>query len=74
MPETKLIDQTSKVRWIRDTPSDPILQRQWSQTAIPWCTTHDREAKFDKGKLVGQGEKVCVISNGGPDHKWWIDT
>ena len=42
------------------------------QTPIPWCTTHD--TKGDNTHLMfRRGQKICVISTGGPDHKWWKD-
>ena len=48
------------------------------QRAIPWCTTHDAEqADYDdicwKGVWRPNAGGVCVISTGGPDHKWWKD-
>ena len=46
------------------------------QEAIPWCTTHSDVASLDAEKcwayVVEPG--ACVISSGGPDHKWWKDT
>ena len=47
------------------------------QTAIPWCTTHDQKAD-DVVCVIGSGDcgyvrLPCVISTGGPDHKWWKD-
>lgn len=58
-----------------------------TQEAIPWCTTHDmkvtighkyREWIWD-GCIVAVNEwrdntDTCVVSEGGPDHKWWQDT
>ena len=44
-----------------------------TQQPIPWCTTHNKQAKFDEGDLIGQGAKICVVSTGGLDHKWWKD-
>lgn len=43
---------------------------------IPWCTTHNtsvgaESSVCDYGDLSGHGG--CVISTGGPDHKWWRD-
>ena len=51
------------------------------QEAIPWCTTHDNiecdgaEYPTCWARIHGETEgDVCVISHGGPDHKWWKDT
>ena len=72
-----------ETQWIRDVPSDPMMQRQWSRSAIPWCTTHDGQAlygdKCPSGMNIEQFPPVgfykawCEISQGGPDHKWWKD-
>ena len=47
------------------------------QVAIPWCTTHNQCTYV---YLVRDGEHCggfdgnsCVVSSGGPDHKWWKD-
>lgn len=69
-----------ETRWIRDVPSDPMMQRQWSQQAIPWCTTHDLKAFTDGSDACWLEEGLennprrCEISTGGPDHKWWKDS
>ena len=45
---------------------------------IPWCTTHSSPVlHFDFNEkcwayVVEPG--ACLISTGGPDHKWWKDT
>ncbi len=57
--------------------------------AIPWCTFHDRPLgtgagggdfnPLDEACFVPPTAKDilglydCVISTGGPDHKWWVD-
>ena len=56
--------------------------------AIPWCTTHDRQAivENDEASFVveecwqvvwtdelGGDYELCRISTGGPDHDWWKD-
>ncbi len=50
------------------------------QVAIPWCTAHNDMASWDAldeqcwaRSHQGPGEGECVISMGGPDHKWWKD-
>ena len=71
-------------RLVRDAPADPIMQEQWVQEAIPWCTFHDSPEKGGgfcwhnhdvllnpKVPLVRLDD--CVVSTGGPDHKWWVD-
>lgn len=50
-----------------------------SQTAIPWCTTHDRMMDDELARQrwcyeAGSDEQPCVVSMGGPDHLWWKDT
>ena len=51
-----------------------------NQEAIPWCTTHDNIAgtteKGCKGftRWNATSGYDCVISTGGSDHKWWVDT
>ena len=46
-------------------------------TAIPWCTTHDRMMDSEDPERycfeAGSVDDPCVISTGGPDHKWWKD-
>ena len=45
------------------------------QKAIPWCTTHDGTMIPDEPSCdVRFDEKPCVLSTGGSDHKWWVDT
>ncbi len=51
------------------------------QEAIAWCITHDSPSGNMEGvPMCGIGYLAnteagrCVISNGGPDHKWWKDT
>ena len=56
------------------------------QEAIPWCTTHDMNVTIGHkyrtwiwdGCIAAVTEwrddtDSCVISTGGPDHKWWFD-
>ncbi len=50
------------------------------QHAIPWCTFHHRPLGTDFKTCAHPPEKVpmpeiydCVISTGGPEHKWWVD-
>ena len=59
------------------------------QQAIPWCTFHDRPLgtgagggdfnPLDEACAVPPTTKDtlglydCVISTGGPSHKWWVD-
>ncbi len=62
----------------------PTLERRIGiddiQTAIPWCTYHNYAAVYDRGYHHCQeqseghgGRDSCVISMGGPTHKWWVD-
>ena len=49
------------------------------QEPIPWCTTHDRMMDDELARQrwcyeAGSDEQPCVVSMGGPDHKWWKDT
>ncbi len=60
----------------------------YKQTAIPWCTTHDSKQASTPDRrenlvceqwwiMAGRSDAMwgtCVISTGGPDHKWWEDT
>ncbi len=58
------------------------IHKPVEQTAIPWCTTHDRSMtdefvecdwsalQVEAGRFGGAG---CVVSSGGPDHRWWQD-
>ncbi len=46
------------------------------QTAIPWCTVHDAskiEADWRPATCGAGDGQACLISTGGPDHKWWRD-
>lgn len=52
-----------------------------TQTPIPWCTTHDSYGYVrpkglpdacQQAEAYGW-EGLCVISTGGPDHRWWQD-
>ena len=55
------------------------------QQAIPWCTTHKRSVErgaqlLDKPVVCSFHTDMrdpdygdCVISTGGPEHKWWVD-
>ena len=50
------------------------------QEAIPWCTTHDDFAHDTTCSAFivavehdSDVPAACVISMGGPDHKWWVD-
>ena len=43
------------------------------QEAIPWCTNHDNPSTDTECWWGGVGQKVCIISTGGPAHKWWRD-
>ena len=56
--------------------SGQIGGRWINREAIPWCTLHDRmiflKRPLDCGAPLDDEE--CVISTGGPDHKWWKDT
>ncbi len=45
-----------------------------SQTAIPWCTIHNVSDVVGNMCSLRQLGVDCVISRGGPDHKWWRDT
>ena len=62
------------------------IREEVTREAIPWCTTHDSKrlghnpelcefaawySNQDKHQIGGQN---CVISTGGPDHKWWKTT
>ncbi len=60
----------SSTRWVRDVPTDPVMQSQWQQEAIPWCITHDQPDELDE---YGDHGGLCEVSTGGPDHKWWKD-
>ena len=69
-PETR-----SLLGWEHENPD------VYNQEAIPWCTTHDNiecdgaEYPTCWARIHGETEgDVCVISHGGPDHKWWKDT
>ena len=70
---------TSEIQWIRDVPSDPMMTTQWKRTAIPWCTIHDNIAGTTENGCKGftkwdvKSGYDCMISTGGPDHKWWKD-
>ena len=53
-----------------------------TQTAIPRCTAHNMGGLIDDRCVAGQMRiddptsdepAGCVISRGGPDHKWWRD-
>ncbi len=51
-----------------------------TQTAIPWCTTHDSKAyvRIDELSACERAEAYgwndsCNISLGGYDHLWWKD-
>ncbi len=64
----------------RNTPPENHPRRE----AIPWCTTHDfgechcghvEVCHCQSHDAVSAGPiNTCVISTGGPDHKWWKDT
>ena len=47
--------------------------------AIPWCTTHNERFSHTNSDECAVGywnsdvNSSCVISSGGPDHKWWMD-
>ncbi len=57
------------------------------QDAIPWCTFHKRPLGTGAGGDYLMSEVCaapptetdipeiydCVISTGGPEHKWWVD-
>ena len=44
------------------------------QTAIPWCTEHDVTMIPDEPSCDARyNENPCVLSVGGPDHRWWQD-
>ena len=47
------------------------------QEAIPWCTKHDHMAERTRdGNWLNEcafDPEFCMISTGGPDHKWWCD-
>ncbi len=72
----------------RNTPPDQRFRIGADQVAIPWCTTHDNGACYYNGAVYETGcwthDNIssrstanwpdCVISQGGPDHKWWKDT
>ena len=53
-----------------------------NREAIPWCTTHNRDAYVTTGGCgdVRYSDECyedttrCVVSTGGPDHKWWKTT
>jgi len=59
-------------------PHELIIDDYLTQTAIPWCTTHDSSMTTDGQRCLVQTifdyAEGCVISTGGPDHKWWKDT
>ncbi len=48
---------------------------------IPWCLTHD--SPYSEGWITEEAclqrevransEDECELSNGGPDHRWWVD-
>ncbi len=51
---------------------------------IPWCTTHNNQLHGKLGEdaieglwqiwcLFNDSDMPCVVSTGGPDHKWWRD-
>ncbi len=73
-PSTESLVTRSLLGWEFENPD------VYKQTAIPWCTTHDDIASWDAlnercwayGRTTTEG--ACVISTGGPDHKWWMDT
>ena len=51
-----------------------------TEVAIPWCTTHEQAAIPGNITMPACRHAVdvdqvedCVISMGGPDHKWWVD-
>lgn len=48
------------------------------QQAIARCITHNLgglliDDQCVAGAMSGAAPDVCVISRGGPDHKWWKD-
>ena len=52
----------------------------FTQQPIPWCIPHDDMAAGSGDRCRGfsfYGTKwdvnECIISTGGPDHKWWVD-
>jgi hypothetical protein len=62
----------SETQWIS---RSHIGFRRW---AIPWCTTHNAQGTPLQSCWVGNtpytdAHKDCVISTGGPDHRWWVD-
>ncbi len=76
-------EQQSETRWVRDVPADPMMQNQWQQRAIPRCIAHNMgglmiDDRCVVGKMLiddplSEEPDGCVISRGGPDHKWWVD-
>ncbi len=62
-------------------PWDEVFLEPEHQTAIPWCTRHDSKAYVREDDLASSCQQAdgygwidqCVISTGGPDHKWWRD-
>ena len=69
-----------EIRLVRDVPSDQMMQLQWIQTAIPWCTTHDAQQSGDQpyckdARAPDTDAEIhkCTFSTGGSDHKWWKD-
>ncbi len=50
------------------------------QHAIPWCITHDMKAVIVQDGIRGfcpllgkRNDDPCVVSQGGLEHKWWVD-
>ena len=46
-----------------------------SVKAIPWCTTHDSRVEDDYCHHADRSHNIgdCIVSTGGPEHKWWMD-
>ena len=62
-----------------------VSSTRHEQTAMVWCLQHDKGPLLSDDTVCGVHELVrigvhtlekvgsCIVSTGGPDHKWWKD-
>ena len=70
-----------ETRTLYEWPDANEVTDAYVQEAIPWCVKHDSMAEdnymcdVEVGSPTDKNVKPdCVVSTGGPDHKWWKDT
>ena len=80
MTDIGTIEERTVYRLANSVWHDTVVQR-----AIPWCTFHKRSVErgaqlLDKPVACSFHTDMrdpdygdCVISTGGPEHKWWVD-